>query len=503
MKTFRSIIIIYAYLFLCSYAYSQNGNTPALKVGDKAPPLTPYKWVKGTPVTEFKKGQVYVVEFGATWCVPCVAAIPHLTALGKKYGDKINVIGLFVMELNKEPKETKDPAYVAKVERYVAKQGNKMDYNVAVDDPQKTLEYSWLRAAGQNGVPFSFVINKDGVIAWIGSNMSELDDIVQKNIEEKFDLPSAKKMWDQFNSAPYDPEKLLLIDGNGGKDDDFVFRSLLRKYKGDIKTGSWGYIQSFSWAEPGSKYEKYQGRVQEIGTPLEQLYYLAYADTIRNILVSRNPSTNLYPDTVNTPQLKTSYGKFWHVPVLEVRDQTPFQWSYRSSLNKYDYSLKVPVKIATAKFLQEAMQRDLKTYFGYDASVETRMMSYWKIIVRDQVMVASSLITKTPGKKHDVRDSDDPFYFTNAIMRDLIGILGGFYGYGSNDLGKLPKNEQGAFIDATGITQAIDFKFDRSWTFEDFKKYLQSVGLDLVKDKKPMRVVVIRDPTSAKEEHGD
>jgi uncharacterized protein (TIGR03435 family) len=505
MKSFRSIIIICASLSLSSSTYSQNGNTPVLKVGDKAPPLSPYKWIKGTPVTEFKKGKVYVVEFGATWCVPCVAAIPRLTALAKKNGDKLNVVGLFVMELNKEPKETKDPAYVAKVERYVDKQRDKMEYNVAVDDPQKTLEYSWLRAAGQNGVPYSFVINKDGLIAWIGSNMSELEKIVEKNIEDKFDLSAAtKQMWDQYAAATvYEPEKLLLVDENGGKDDDFSFRSLIRKYKGDIKVGSWGFVQSFFWAAPGSTYEKYRGRVQEIGMPLVQLYYLAYSDTLRNVLLYRYPATNLYPDTVKYPHLKTSYGKYWHVPVLEVSDETPFQWSHKSAVNKYDYSLKVPVEIATAKFLQEAMQRDLKTYFNYDVHVETRIMPYWKLIVRDKKIVKAALVTKTPGQKCKIKDSDDPFYFTNVDMRDIIWMLGSSYGYPPYDYGKLPKAEQGAFIDSTGITDEIDFKFDRSWSFEDFRRYLQSVGLDLVKDKKPMKVVVIRDPTSTKVERGD
>ena len=37
-----------------------------LKVGDPAPALTVDKWVKGEPVKEFKKGEVYVVEFWAT-----------------------------------------------------------------------------------------------------------------------------------------------------------------------------------------------------------------------------------------------------------------------------------------------------------------------------------------------------------------------------------------------------------------------------------------------------
>src|SRR5262245_48165741 len=67
---------------------------PTLTIGDKAPALAIEKWVKGTPVESFQNGKVYVVEFWATWCSPCVAGMPHLTELQKKFKAKgVTVIG--------------------------------------------------------------------------------------------------------------------------------------------------------------------------------------------------------------------------------------------------------------------------------------------------------------------------------------------------------------------------------------------------------------------------
>jgi thiol-disulfide isomerase/thioredoxin len=53
-----------------------------LKPGDAAPPLN-FRNVKGSsaPAWESLRGQVVVLDFWATWCQPCIKAIPDLNAL--------------------------------------------------------------------------------------------------------------------------------------------------------------------------------------------------------------------------------------------------------------------------------------------------------------------------------------------------------------------------------------------------------------------------------------
>ena len=73
-------------------------NVPHLKIGDPAPILRPMVWIKGEPITHYEPGRIYVVEFWATWCSPCIDAVPRLTALQSKYPDKVTVVGVNVLE---------------------------------------------------------------------------------------------------------------------------------------------------------------------------------------------------------------------------------------------------------------------------------------------------------------------------------------------------------------------------------------------------------------------
>jgi len=133
-----------------------------LKVGDKAPPLTIEKWVKGEAVPTFQPGKVYVVEFWATWCGPCIASMPHLSALQKEYKDKgVTIIGC----TSADPRNTLEA-----VEKMTREKGDGMAYTVAWDK-QRTTNEAYMEAAGQNGIPTAFLVDQKGTIAWIGHPM--------------------------------------------------------------------------------------------------------------------------------------------------------------------------------------------------------------------------------------------------------------------------------------------------------------------------------------------
>jgi thiol-disulfide isomerase/thioredoxin len=129
-----------------------------LVAGQPAPALHVAKWVKGDPVAAFAKDRVYVVEFWATWCGPCIAGMPHLSEVQQKHAARLTVIGVTSEDESNS---------LADVEAMVKAKGDTMAYTVAWDDEHKT-HAAWFSAAEQEGIPCCFVVDKQGTIAWIG-----------------------------------------------------------------------------------------------------------------------------------------------------------------------------------------------------------------------------------------------------------------------------------------------------------------------------------------------
>ena len=167
-------------------------NAQELTIGSKAPKLDIEHWVsnghdKFKPVKEFETGKVYVVEFWATWCGPCVMSMPHLAATQEKYADK----GVQLISVSDEDLET--------VEGFLKRQVKGADKDDAENtygkltsayclttDPDKSVYETYMDAAGQNGIPTCFIVGKSGQIEWIGHPMS-MDEPLEKVVGGTWD----------------------------------------------------------------------------------------------------------------------------------------------------------------------------------------------------------------------------------------------------------------------------------------------------------------------------
>ena len=171
-----------------SFAQAPDDEAP-LKIGDDAPPVKIAKWmVKAPPALPGEKGAdkyVYLVEFWATWCAPCIRGIPHLADLHARYEkDGLVVIGVS----NEEP---------AKIQAFLdGKRTRKkvdMPYFVGSDDDMRTSS-KWM--AGISTIPHAFLVGRDGKVLWSGNPGADqpvMDEAIKKVLAGKYDLATAKK----------------------------------------------------------------------------------------------------------------------------------------------------------------------------------------------------------------------------------------------------------------------------------------------------------------------
>jgi len=140
-------------------------------------------WLKGESIKEFDKEKIYIVELWATWCKPCIAAIPHLNELNRKFKDKVIFIGQNVMEDDK-----------AKVEDFVKKMGLAMDYRIAYGGPQGSdFDQKWVKASGTNMIPRTFII-QNNMLVWMTHPGALNAEILQLLIDKKFTKEAASKL---------------------------------------------------------------------------------------------------------------------------------------------------------------------------------------------------------------------------------------------------------------------------------------------------------------------
>ncbi|MNJ87461.1 Thiol-disulfide oxidoreductase YkuV [compost metagenome] len=158
-----------------------------LSIGDAAPPLSYAKWIKGVPTESLTGSKIYVLEFWATWCKPCIEAMPHLSDLADKYADKMKVIAVNVSErTGSEPYESSLP----KVEAFLAQNSHIMRFDVITDNNQREMNNNWLRKGNIVGIPATIIV-RDNKILWIGHPLF-LDNVLTEIFENTYDMKARK-----------------------------------------------------------------------------------------------------------------------------------------------------------------------------------------------------------------------------------------------------------------------------------------------------------------------
>jgi len=180
MRKGRLSLIVCSLIFLALWSYAgefpdqwtwddqpgQRDSHAALE-GKPMPPLTVSGWINGEVKPEAMKGKVVIVDFYATWCGPCMAAIPHNNELLQKYGGQgLMIVGVCTSSRGQE-----------KMADVVAAKGIK--YPTA-RDPRLASEKAW----AVHYYPTYAAIDRKGIVRAIGLKPNHVEAVVKKLLAE-------------------------------------------------------------------------------------------------------------------------------------------------------------------------------------------------------------------------------------------------------------------------------------------------------------------------------
>ena len=186
-----------------------------LKVGSTAPKLAIEHWLQDgngffKPVTQFEKDKVYVVEFWATWCGPCIQSMPHLADLQNKYrGQGVQIISVS----DESVEEVKD--LLAKNNEQVGKSfGELTSAWCLTTDPDGSVYRDYMDASKQQGIPTAFLVGKTSQIEWIGHPM-DLDGPLESVVNGSWDRVAFEKELGLKKQFQESMQKVSMLAGTG------------------------------------------------------------------------------------------------------------------------------------------------------------------------------------------------------------------------------------------------------------------------------------------------
>ena len=135
--------------------------------GKSMPPLDLTGWVNGEVKAQDMKGRVVVVDFYATWCGPCMNAIPHNNEMLQKYKSQgLVIVGVCTSKRGQE-----------NMDQTVQQKG--IQYPTA-RDPSLASEKAW----HVHYYPTYAIVDRKGVVRSIGLQPGHMEEVVQKLLAE-------------------------------------------------------------------------------------------------------------------------------------------------------------------------------------------------------------------------------------------------------------------------------------------------------------------------------
>jgi thiol-disulfide isomerase/thioredoxin len=185
MKKSTALLLV----FMCSLGLQAQQN---LKLGEQAPAINITSWIENVPEDKELTNRFIVLEFWATWCGPCLGAVPHVNELVKEFQPEI----LFISLTNEAP---------VRVERTLKR--TPFLSAVATDETGFTNNAYGDGKSQYTALPMAVLIDNKNVIKWIGKpydlTREALQLFLNGTLEEKNDFENYGDFTNELEEASF------------------------------------------------------------------------------------------------------------------------------------------------------------------------------------------------------------------------------------------------------------------------------------------------------------
>ncbi len=434
-KTLSSSILLVVLCMLCALPIlAQKPLRAAPTLGQAAPDfkLTVFPKGKGTVVQKdlaSYHGKWLVLDFWSKTCIICIESMPKMDSLQKHFSTTANFL---LVGKN----DTRYSTGIEKMYQRIAK-SEKLGLDVAFD----TVSFDSYRVLT---VPHIAIIDPQGKLVSVTSSSVVNARSLQALFTNRTPLPQIHKEY-AANIVP-NPLRRTLNEPIG----NLPHRSWVEPWRlGD----TFNLASNFATHIKGNRFITQR-------SSLARLYQFAHVGKI------------LWRTT------DPLYTSMWPLPLVEVKDGSPFVTHFLNGIGDYSYALELDIPSPTQHDFQKAMRNDLVQYFPYSAQIERRPMPVLALQVSDRQKLeehkSKNAITKKIG-------DHSGFRLEKTSIPQLIGFISAYHPHQ-------------VIIDETGIGFDLDLALMVNATnLEHIRSALKEQGIELLEKKREMDVLVIKD----------
>jgi thiol-disulfide isomerase/thioredoxin len=454
-----------AFLFILLYSFTQlfaqapKVDVKDLKIGDQCPDFifgNLINYPKNMARLSDFKGRLVILDFWATWCGPCLTALPKLDSLQKDFGSKIMVIPVTYEETGKVKIFLKNSSNL-----------NKLILPVVTKD---VILAQYFR---HNLIPHEVCIDGNGKVIAI----TEAEAITTKNIKSllagKDSVVAVKKdiLNHDFNNSP------LLIGGLGK---NYSFDKTLLKYSSILT----GYIDGIPSIDGAPNVYNNVAKILSTNTAITGLYQTALGTRDKSL----RPSGFIIDPYM---QLRLPARTLWEAKDTALRNRL-FRWRGRvakswkaipleQKLFTYELILPKEDSLKLNAYAIEDLNRYFGNLFGIIGVKENRKVKCWALEVIDE-----KLLPVSKGGKPDYTCNDNlkQIKLKNYKISDFL------FWWLIYEMQEFPE----PIIDNTQFSQSIDLEISADpKNLNSVNEALKKYGLEFKESERDVDMIVITD----------